>query len=1094
MRAVTVVAIINLFFNLQLLYSQKLPLDNYNINDGLPSDFVWDIEQDNKGFMWFATQLGVARFDGYRFENFGIDKGLPSNDVRCIYSDSKGYVWFGTHGGGLSRYNNYDFTNFFKEEGLCNDEIDIIFEDPEGGIWATSIQDNSSGISRIYGDSVVNHSKSTGLNNHFVLCHHTDKDNRIWFGTRGGYIVFSVSGSKSRIIRIGLENEIIRSITQDDENNIWIGTQGGGIYKYIEESGNTDMIPNPFSDIILSAAFDTKGNMWFGTYGNGAFKLDLRSNEFKLIENTEGQIITDIIPDRSNRIWMIAFREGIYLVEDESLQYLKTLNNLPDNSVNAIEVDNEGNVWFATISGISKYGKKPFEIYTEEFGLPQKEILTILADTKGKIWIGTYNGLARLDPVNNTIINYDIKNPFSPDIFSIYEDKEDNIWLGTYLGLTRYSNGRFDLIRDTIWYTEGEANNFALDILEDFSNDLWIAHSFGLCRYSGNRFVNYTVNDGLPSDQTRALAIDRNGNIWIATSDGVAIFDGEKFNILDNTKGLSNNACNDICTDDDNRIWVATENGLNRITWDNGLKDITSFTTSNGLASNSILFVGVDHTSQLWIGHGNGLNKMDLETYTVTYYGDTEGFIPLETYVRSVSIDRQNNVWIGTGDGLVKYNHKLDTISDIKPETYITRVTFYNDTSDIFSYSSGIDSITGLPESLVLPYNKCNLVFEYVGIHFALPEKNRYQYMLKGYDDQWSEITTKTSTEPLRKIPHGNYTFMLRAANSDGIWTDEPVTFSFVIKPPFWQTPLAYVIEVLLVLAILYLVVRLRERKLQQDKKILAQKVKERTIEIEKQRDQIAFQNKEITSSIMYAKRIQSAVLPTEEFLKKLLPQHFILFKPRDIVSGDFYWITEKDRKIILVAADCTGHGVPGAFMSMLGVSLLNEIISNEDQLSACDILNKLRNNVKKTLSQKGRQEETKDGMDLVLCILDFSKKKLQFAGAYNSLWLLRDNELVIYKGDKMPIGIYVGTEKPFTCQDIDLKENDLIYLFSDGYADQFGGPEEKKFKSGNLKELLLTIHRKPLAEQKEILDRTIEEWKGDLQQIDDIMVVGVKV
>jgi len=180
--------------------------------------------------------------------------------------------------------------------------------------------------------------------------------------------------------------------------------------------------------------------------------------------------------------------------------------------------------------------------------------------------------------------------------------------------------------------------------------------------------------------------------------------------------------------------------------------------------------------------------------------------------------------------------------------------------------------------------------------------------------------------------------------------------------------------------------------------------------------------------------------------------------------------------------------------MSMLGVSLLNEIINNVKELSACEILNQLRSNVKKTLSQKGRQDETKDGMDLVLCIFDFDKGKVQFAGAYNPLWLIRDNELIVYKGDKMPIGIYVGAEKPFTCQNIEIKKNDIIYLLSDGYADQFGGPDEKKFKSGSLKELLLTIYKRPLSQQKEMLDKTIEDWKGDLQQIDDIMIMGLKI
>lgn len=1077
-----------------ILPAQKLPFDNYNIYNGLPSNFVWDTEQDKKGYMWFATQLGVSRFDGYRFENYGIDKGLSSNDVRCIYSDSKGNIWFGTHGGGLSRYDNYHFTNFGEKEGLCNDDIDIIFEDPDGGIWATSVQDNSRGISRIYGDSVVNHSKSNGLPNHFVLCFYLDEDNHVWFGTRGGFAVFSVSGSKSRLIKTGLEDEIIWSITGDQNGDLWIGTQGGGIFKYIKESGNTVAVPNPFSDIILSVLNDKKGDLWFGTYGNGAFKLNLRSKDFNFIQGTEEQIIKDIVQDRSGRLWMIAHWEGIYLIEEELVLHIKSSNDLLDNSINAIDVDREGNVWFATISGVSKFGKKPFEIYTKEFGLPQKEILAVLADAAGNIWTGTYLGPAQLNPKKNIITNYDIKNPFSPDIYSLFEDKAGNIWMGTYLGITRYADGQFDLIRDTIWNLGGTAYNYANDYLEDLDGNLWIAHINGLCHFTNNRFYNYTISNGLPSNQTRALAIDKNGNIWIATSVGVTIFKDNEFESIGIDRGLSNNNCKDICVDMNNNIWVATDNGLNKIVWDDGIKSIEKYTTENGLASNAILFVEKDHDNHLWIGLWKGLNKMDLTTGQITYYGETEGFTPLECYGRSVSVDENNSVWIGTDNGLVKYNPKYDTLSGIKPLTYITKVSLFNDTTDIYIYSAGIDSITGLPASLILPYNKCNLIFEYVGLHFALPEKNSYQYMLKGYEDKWNEITTKTSTDPYRKIPHGNYTFMLRAGNSDGIWIDEPVTFSFIIKPPFWQTPVAYVVEVLIVLAILYMVVRLRERKLQQDKKILAQKVKERTIEIERQRDQIALQNKEITSSIMYAKRIQSAVLPSKDLIERLLPQHFILFKPRDIVSGDFYWITEKDDKVILVASDCTGHGVPGAFMSMLGVSLLNEIINNVQELSACEILNQLRSNVKKTLSQKGRQDETKDGMDLVLCIFDFGRQTVQFAGAYNPLWLIRDNELIVFKGDKMPIGIYVGAEKPFTCQDIEIKKNDIIYLLSDGYADQFGGPDEKKFKSGNLKELLLAIHKKPLSQQKEMLDKTIEDWKGDLQQIDDIMIMGLKI
>ena len=1062
----------------------------YTINDGLPSNFIWDIEQDLKGYMWFATQLGVSRFDGYHFENLGMDKGLPSNDVRCIYPDSKGNLWFGTFGGGLACFKNHVFRNYTTTDGLIDNYISFIFEDKEGGIWIAS----PNGISRIANDSVHNYTKNSGLVDDQLVCYFIDSKNRIWLGTTRGYSEIMVDNQTVKILRNGLESEIIQDIKSDDKGSIWFATQESGIYKLSKDADIPERIKNPYSDIILCIENDNKGNLWFGTYEQGAFKYNLENNKFELIEETRNQTIPKIISDQSNRIWFVTIKEGIFLLEDNQIKQIKTLNNLLDNSVLALKVDMEGNIWLGTISGVSKFSKIPFEIYTEQFGLPLKEVIAVLSDKIGRTWVGSYNGLAELPPYGEKFQTFDIKNPFSNEIYSIYEDKLNNIWLGTYLGVTKYANNKFKLIKDTLWNLGGEADNIAFDFLDDRNNNLWIAHGSGVCKYVNKKFYNYTVDSGLPSNQTNALALDTTGNLWIATSNGVAVYVDNKFVTINTNNGLTNNICHDICVDVRNQIWVATDNGLNKIFWKGEIQSIEKYTTENGLASNAILLVTTDHKNNLWIGHGKGLNRLNLSTGKIYYYGALEGFTPLECYERAVSVDKNNDVWIGTGNGLVKYISKYDTTSGIKPRTYISKVNLFNDTTDIFTYADGMDSLTGLPRNLVLPYNKCNLVFEYIGLHYALPEKNHYKYMLKGYDDKWSEVTTKTITDPYRKIPHGNYTFMLLAANSDNEWIDEPVTFSFTIKPPFWKTPWAYVLEIIIVLAIFYTIVRLRERKLQQDKRILAQKVKERTIEIEQQRDHIAMQNREITSSIMYAKRIQSAVLPSEELLKKLIPDHFILFKPRDIVSGDFYWITEKENKVILVASDCTGHGVPGAFMSMLGVSLLNEIVNNQPNLSACEILNLLRENVKKTLSQKGRHDETKDGMDLVLCIFDFALMKAQFAGAYNPLWIIRNGELVIYKGDKMPIGIYVGVEKPFVCNDIDLKKNDVIYMFSDGYADQFGGPDEKKFKSGTLKELLLQIYKKPLSEQKEILNQTHEEWKGDQQQIDDIMIIGVKI
>ena len=269
--------------------------------------------------------------------------------------------------------------------------------------------------------------------------------------------------------------------------------------------------------------------------------------------------------------------------------------------------------------------------------------------------------------------------------------------------------------------------------------------------------------------------------------------------------------------------------------------------------------------------------------------------------------------------------------------------------------------------------------------------------------------------------------------------------------------------------------------------------LEEQNIEIKQQRDQIFQQKQEITDSIEYASRIQDAVLPRDMILNKL-QDHFILFKPRDIVSGDYYWMTQKDGKTVILAADCTGHGVPGAFMSMLGISFMNEIVNKSDMTQPNEILNKLRDNVVNSLHQTGEEGETQDGMDLALCVINNNKSKLQYSGAYNPLFLIRDDKLTEYKPDKMPIGIYKEKTGSFTNHEIDIREGDIFYMFSDGYVDQFGGPKAKKFMARKFKDLLLSIFHKPMKEQKEILDNILEDWKGEIDQIDDILVMGFKI
>jgi serine phosphatase RsbU (regulator of sigma subunit) len=265
--------------------------------------------------------------------------------------------------------------------------------------------------------------------------------------------------------------------------------------------------------------------------------------------------------------------------------------------------------------------------------------------------------------------------------------------------------------------------------------------------------------------------------------------------------------------------------------------------------------------------------------------------------------------------------------------------------------------------------------------------------------------------------------------------------------------------------------------------------------EVEKQKEIIEEKQKEITDSIHYAKRIQRILLASDAFLNKYLPSHFILYKPKDIVSGDFYWAARtEDGRILLATADCTGHGVPGAFMSLLGVNFLNDIINDKRITQPNRILDQLRRDIIYALNPEGTETEAKDGMDAVLCSFDFSKMEMQFAAANNAVWVIREGDLLEFQPDKMPVGKYFEDERDFKLQSVALKKDDIIYTFTDGYADQFGGPKSKKFKPKTLQKLLLSICNLPMSEQRKRLETAMDEWKGGNEQIDDILIIGVRV
>jgi serine phosphatase RsbU (regulator of sigma subunit) len=299
---------------------------------------------------------------------------------------------------------------------------------------------------------------------------------------------------------------------------------------------------------------------------------------------------------------------------------------------------------------------------------------------------------------------------------------------------------------------------------------------------------------------------------------------------------------------------------------------------------------------------------------------------------------------------------------------------------------------------------------------------------------------------------------------------------------------------VLLLAGVIYNRYRLKNRA-NRELSLAYEVIGEKNKIVEEKNKIVEEKNKNITDSIKYAKRLQQAILPASSFAEEFGDNGFILYKPKDIVSGDFYWLDKQGGKVLVAAVDCTGHGVPGAFMSIIGYNLLNQIVHDDGITVPSDILFELNKGVSATLSQKVEDGHVRDGMDLALCSIDQDSMVLEYAGAYNPVWLLREGHIIEVKADKYPIGAFLEEQiRTFTNHRLDLQKGDIIYMFSDGYADQFGGPVGKKFKYKKLKELLITIHKNSMRDQRQILDHTIEAWRGDLEQVDDIMVIGIKI
>jgi len=553
---------------------------------------------------------------------------------------------------------------------------------------------------------------------------------------------------------------------------------------------------------------------------------------------------------------------------------------------------------------------------------------------------------------------------------------------------------------------------------------------------------------------------------------GLTYYDIEKdeFKIIDLGVKV---APTSITEDMNGNIWFGSSSGV--FAWD-GDSIIHHLTEKTGLLTNIINLVVVDDNNDVYIGTNKGLNRYCQQENKIYTYGRKNGFTGIESRDNAVYKHDDGSIWFGTANGVMKLDPSNLRTQEVEPLTHVAsmRVNYQN---------------RQMSQGLKLSHKERSIIFDYYSICLTNPDAVEYQVMLKGADSDWQPVTQQTEAIYSALAP-GKYKFMVKAKNSFGSWNKEPVSYEFSILPPFYLRWWFILGATILIVALVFMYIEIRERNLRKENRILEEKVVERTEEVVQKSKEIEQKNKDITDSIRYASRIQSAIMPPEDSLDN----SFILFRPKDIVSGDFYWLAQDGSRQFVAAVDCTGHGVPGAFMSIIGHNSLNKIVKEYGVKDPAEILDHLNSEVVKTLQKQVDDGEVKDGMDLSLIVYDKKKKELEFAGAYNPLYLIRNKELIVTKADRFAIGRTSSESgKKFSGHKIKLEKGDTTYIFSDGYADQFGGAAGKKFMIRNLKKLLVDIQDLSMEQQKYKLEENFENWRGENEQIDDVIIIGTR-
>jgi len=753
------------------------------------------IFQDKSGFIWYGTNKGLFRFDGINQERFTAADSLPDDNVTAIAQDSLGRIWTGHKNGRLAFLEKGSIKNFDPPEGSSSNEISDILFDRHGNLWFSTLND---GLYYFTQDRLFRVDEQEGLPDIFVYDIVEDPLGNIWAGTDGGVAICTLRDKKVSIKVLdynhGLPDNIIKKIVMDKTNTVWMGTEDAGVLSYDPLSGKTTPLIKGNWKFGALTDFLLHGNqVWISSLQSGLIVYDLKTEESKAYNaNPEFDFmsVNTLLTDKEGNIW-IGSKSGVLRTPGDHVEYIEAFDPYEDTNVLALTVDKESNLWFSTGEGLFKRrvdesGKVHIDRPLLNTTFQKYTTISLFTDSAGYIWAGLYGeGVLRINP-GTSKIQYLNKELRNGNILSI-TGRGSIVWLATLGGGTQIK-------------VSGEQ----LEI------------------------KNYSREDGLVSDYIYQVFMDSQERVWFATDGkGVGMLDGSGFHHYE--KGLNSKVVYGFAEDKNHHIWLnAQSDGLYKFEGETFL----ALSSETPLREKNINCFSSDSFGNLIMMHDLGIDIYDVGKNKIRYLGDEVGIRDKKPNLNTLAKDHQGRIYIGTDRGIIKYSDLTNDFITL-PQPLIGGLKV-------------LDQKIDLSNNLTFKYDQNSVIIQYLGFWYQSPGNLNFQYRLENYDRDW--IVSHDRSATYSSLPPGEYTFRLRVSDSEYFKDTNETSVKFIIRPPFWRTTWFYLLTAVALIFSGYAYIHFRERKLLQDKRILEEKVTERTLEIQQQTEEIQAQNEEIQS------------------------------------------------------------------------------------------------------------------------------------------------------------------------------------------------------------------------------------------------------